>query len=255
MATDDAFTVEGLDENDLSDKERANLKRMRDAYLKKTTALAEQRRKSESDMSELQAQYTEAQQQLHSVQQWWTALTPEQQNYYNTLTPGQQTQVLERQGLEDPNTLNSELSQLRQQFQGGLQQLNAMRGELGQLAQRNQTLENALRLQHSLFDLRLKHPDMDPQRVLETAKERGLTDMELSYRLAYDDELRAKAVDSEVTKRMDEERGKMQAERDLVDTKPSTTRYAPPGEAKTYAEASGNLLSAVRKSGSGPLID
>ena len=62
-----------------------------------------------------------------------------------------------------------------------------------------------------------------------------------------------KRISEAVESARKEEREKFEAERAIVDTKPSSTRYAPPEEPKSYADASKSLLSEVRKTGSMPI--
>lgn len=245
---EDDFTVDDLDPSTLSDQERAMYdklhKRMRDAYLKKTSTLAEKRQSWEREQQTLQSQLAEKEQQLNAVREWW-----QREGQY--MTPRQQEAVLDRAGIDDPSDLVNEVSSLRTQLGYGQAQLAKVLEEVQSLRTHTGTLENALRLQTDLFDLRLKHSDLDPLRVLNTAREKGLTDLGLAYNLAYGDEIKAREVEEKVNERVEAERSKLSAERDLVETKPASTKYAPPTEAKSYSEASANLLGAVRKSNAG----
>jgi len=234
-----------IDVNSLSDEEKKIYEklhnRMRQAYLKKTSSLAEERKKLESEMEQLQRQYQEAVQNLQQWNLWW-------QSEGQFLTGRERQESAEDYGVEaDPRTYSKEIEALRREFMLAKQQYDNVIRELSSKAS---TLEGALRLQHELFNLRLQHPDMDIDRVLNTAKERGITDLELAYRLAYDDELRQKAVDEEVSKRLEDELSRRKSEQAVVETTPATRRYAPPEKPATYSQASEGLLSALRQSGS-----
>lgn len=246
--TDDFGEIEGIDVSQLSEQEKAIYDKLnaqvRKAYLDKTSKLAAQRKQWEGDMDKIKAEHTEAVQALQAWQQWY-----EREGQY--MTPRQQKQAMEDEGLENPNALQSEIQALKREFSEAnksyQQIVQDLRQELG-------TTRQALTLSTQINDLRFKHPEIDPMRILETAKERNITDMDLAYQLAYGDELRTKQVNDEVEKRVAEERTKMESERNVIDTTPSTTRYAPPPEAKSYSEASANLLSDVRKGGGSGLV-
>ena len=240
----------GIDVGSLSEAERPMYdklnQQMRAAWLKKTSSLADQRKGLTTEQEQIKSELAEAQQSLSAWNEWY-----QREGQY--LTPRQQAQAMDDQGLENPNVVAGEIQALRQEFQQAANQYNTV---IQKLQQDNQTMQQAFGLHNQLTDLRLKHTDADPNRILEMAKSRGIKDLDLAYQLAYGDEIRTKAVEDEVTKRVDEERSKMQTERDVVDTKPSTTRYAPPQEAKSYSQAGANLLGSLRKAGvSGPITD
>ena len=235
----------GIDVSQLSEAEKAMYDKLnaqvRKAYLEKTSKLAAWRKEQEKGMADMQGQYDEASKALNAWQQWYQA-----EGQY--MTPAEQRKAMSEEGLENPNALQQEIQALRREFQQAAGKYNET---IESISKELKTTRDALGLATQLSDLRFKHKDVDPMRVVETAKERGITDLELAYNLAYGDELRESAVKEEVEKRLTEERTKMEAEKDVIDTKPSTTRYAPPPEAKSYGEASANLLGAVRKSGGG----
>lgn len=237
----------GIDVGTLSAEERAIYDKLntqvRNAYLKKTSKLAEQRKAWEQEQAGIKGQLDEATQALQAWQQWYT-------NEGQYMTPAQQQRAMDAQGLENPNEVQQEIAGLRREFQQAATQYNNV---IQKLQEQLQQSNSALELQTRLYDLRFKHPDMDPMRVLETAKDRGIQDMDLAYQLAYGDELRKQQVDKEVEVRVAEEKAKLESEKAIVDTTPSTTRYAPPAEAKTYADAGKNLLNAVRAGGGGTI--
>jgi len=234
-----------IDVNSLSDEEKKIYEklhnRMRQAYLKKTSSLAEERKKVESEMEQLQRQHQEAMQNLQQWNLWW-------QSEGQFLTGRERQESAEDYGLEaDPRAYNKEIEALRRDFALAKQQYDNI---IRDLSSKANTLEGALRLQHELFNLRIKHPDMDADRVLNTAKERGITDIELAYQLAYNDELRQKEVDEAVNKRLEDELSRRKSEQGVVETTQATRRYAPPEKPATYGQASEGLLSALRQSGS-----
>ena len=240
----------GIDVGSLSEAERPIYDKlntqMRSAWLKKTSALAEERKGLGGEKEQIAKELAEAQQSLSAWNKWY-------QDEGQYMTPRQQAAAMREEGLENPNQTVEAINALRQEFQQTAAQYNQT---IQKLQQDNQAMQQAFGLHNQLTDLRIKHTDMDVNRVLETAKERGIKDLDLAYQLAYGDELRTKAVEDEVTKRMEDERSKLQTEKDIVDTKPSTTRYAPPQEAKSYSEAGANLLGSLRKAGvSGTLTD
>jgi hypothetical protein len=240
----------GIDVGSLSEAERPIYdklnQQLRTAWLKKTSDLAETRKGLTTEQAQIKAELAEAQQSLTAWNEWY-------QREGQFMTPRQQAQAMSDEGLENPNLVAKEIQTLRQEFQQAAMQYNQV---IERLQNDNQAMQQAFGLHNQLTDLRLKHTDADPARILEVAKARGIKDLDLAYQLAYGDEIRTKAVEDEVTKRVEEERSKMQTERDVVDTKPSTTRYAPPQEAKSYSEAGANLLGSLRKAGvSGPITD
>lgn len=236
----------GIDESTLSDAEKPIFeklnKQVRDAWLRKTNALATEKRDYETKMSTLQQQYDAAAKQLADVQAWW-------QSEGQYLTKAEAREVLEDANV-DPSGLMRELNALKTQFTTAAQKYDTT---ISQLTEQNRTLENMIRYQSDLFDIRMKHPEVDPMRIIETAKEKGVSNLELAYKMAYGDEMKQKEIDDAVSKAREEERAKVSAEQAIVDTKPSTTRYAPPEEPKTYADASKSLLDEVRKTGGPPI--
>lgn len=250
---DDDFQLEGFDVNKLEPQEKAIYERLnkqfRDAYLKKTSALAQQRRKMESEMEQLKQQLTAATSELQQFYDWW-----QREGQY--LTPAEQRRVMAEEGMEHPNVLQQEIAALRREFQQAAAQYQQM---LESVNQRNATLENALRLQNELWELRWKHRDMqdfDPMKVLKTAQEKGLTNLELAFNIAYGDALKERELNTKLEERLAEERERLKSEQSVVETRPTTTRYAPPSEPRTYGEASESLLGTLRSSSrSGPLLD
>lgn len=241
----DAEFDAGIDVSQLSEQEKAIYDKLnaqvRKAYLDKTSKVAAWRKEQEKQLADLTSQHDEATKALNAWQQWY-------ETEGKFMTPAQQRQAMSEEGLENPNLVQQEIAALRQEFQKAAGTYNTV---IQELQKELGTTRQALGLSTQINDLRFKHPDIDPMRVLDTAKERGIQDLELAYNLAYGDELRTKQVNEEVEKRLTEERAKAAAEKDVIDTTPSTTRYAPPAEAKSYGEASKNILGAVRASGGG----
>lgn len=240
----------GIDVGSLGEAERPIYEKlnqqMRTAWLKKTGELAETRKGLTAEQAKMKSDLEEAQQALSAWNDWY-----QREGQY--LTPRQQKEAMKEEGLENPNALLEEIATLRQAFTQADQRYNQV---IVKLQQDNQAMQQAFGLHNQLVNLQIKHPDLDTNRLLETAKTRGIKDLDLAYQLAYGDEIRTKQVDEEVNKRVTEEREKFQAERDVVDTKPSSTRYSPPPEAKSYAEAGNNLLGSIRKAGTGgPITD
>jgi|WetSurMetagenome_2_1015567.scaffolds.fasta_scaffold215106_2 hypothetical protein len=233
----------GIDVGSLGEAERPIYDKlnaqMRTAWLKKTSELANTRKGLTAEQEKVKADLEEAQQALAAWNDWY-----QREGQY--LTPKQQAAAMREEGLENPNALVEEISTLRREFGQAAQQYNQV---IQKLQQDNQAMQQAFGLHNQLINLQLKHPDLDTNRLLETAKDRGIKDLDLAYQLAYGDEIRTKSVEEEVNKRLTEEREKIQTEKDVVDTKPSTVRYAPPGEAKSYSEAGANLLGSIRKAG------
>ncbi|MCL6456713.1 MAG: hypothetical protein K6T85_01780, partial [Gorillibacterium sp.] len=205
------------------------------------SSLAEQRKKLENEMEQLRSQYDEALQNLQQWQRWW-----EIEGQY--LTGQERQQSAEDYGLSaDPQVYHNEVQALRRDFALAKQQYD---NTIRDLSNKANTLEGALRLQHELFMLKMQHPDMDVGRVLTTAREKGLNNLELAYKLAYDDELRSKMVEEQVQQRLQDELSRRQSESSIVETTQSTRRYSPPETPKSYGQASDSLLSALRQSGS-----
>ena len=236
----------GIDVSTLTDAEKAIYEKlnkpMRDAWLKKTNSLAEERKSQESKLAALQQQHDAAAKQLADVQAWW-------QNEGQYLTKAEAREVLDEANV-DPSGLMRELNTLKNQFTIASTKYDQT---ISKLTEQNNTLENMIRYQSDLFDIRMKHPEADPMRIIETAKEKGIHNLDLAYNMAYGEEKHQKAIDDAVSAAREEERAKVNAEQAIVDTKPSTTRYAPPEESKSYADASKSLLSEVRKTGGMPI--
>jgi hypothetical protein len=233
----------GIDVSTLSDAEKPIYEKLnaqvRKAYLDKTQKLATQRKTWEEEQAKIKADHEEATKALQAWNNWW-------QTEGQYMTKAEQRAAMAEEGLEEPNALMKEIKAIRQEFAEAEKRYGDIITKQGDELKNTQ---RALGLHNQLLDIRLKHPDADTNRIIETAKERGIQDLDLAYQLAYGDEIRDKEVEEKVTARLTEEREKAAAEKDIVDTKPSTTKYAPPPEAKSYGEASNNLLGAVRKSG------
>ena len=261
LEIDDDFRVD-IDASNLDESGRQAYdtleKEFRKAYLQKTDKLAKHRQEIEQQLQGRDRKLSELEQKFNTVAQenqqfhtWWQT---EGQYLYRTPAEGAAAQ-----GIDDPDRTNAELQRLTRAMNNAQQRYD---DALAKMHEKFGTYEHALRMQHELFELRLKHPDADPQRIIETAKDRGLTNLDLAYQIAYGDDDMRKQVDEreaklkqEYEQRLQDELGKLKAEGQLVEPRPASTRYIPPAEATSYASASQGLLNTVRTKGGGLLVD
>ena len=258
---DDDFKVE-IDASSLDEAGRQQYeeleKHFRKAYLQKTDKLAKQRQELErqldqrnSKVRDLEEKFNAAAQENQQFHTWWQS---EGQYLYRTPTEGAAAE-----GLADPDQTNAELQRLTRAMNAAQQRYDEA---FLKVQDRLGTYENAMRMQHDLFELRLKHPDADPQRIIETAKDRGIMNLDLAYQIAYgDDDMRKQLEEKEAALKMEyeqklkDELDKYQAEGKLIEPRQASTRYVPPEAATSYANASEGLLQTVRAKGGGLLTD
>jgi hypothetical protein len=261
LEIDEDFTVD-IDASQLDDSGRQAYetleKEFRKAYLQKTDKLAKQRDEWQRQLNEDARKYQSLEEKYNTVAQenqqfhtWWQT---EGQYLYRTPQEGAAAE-----GFEQPDATAKEVARLNRAMQAAQQRYDEafvkMQEKLG-------THEQALRMQHELFELRLKHPDADPQRIVETARDRGITNLDLAYQIAYgDDDMKRQLEEKEAKLKEDYERklqdelDKFKAEGKLIEPRPASMRYAPPEVATSYAQASQGLLNTVRSKGGGILTD
>lgn len=252
MADDLDFELEGIDVNSLDEAgkklyEQLN-KQFKGAYTKKTQSLAEERKKWESEKEALAQETAKYKGEIDQFNNWWQSLSPEQQTYYQKLTPGQQEQVLGEYGLtrpeesmEDFKSAAKELQELRQWGQK----------EFDGLKQRQSTLEASMPLFMDAVDFRFKHPDADWRKVMARAQKEGIRNFDLAYKMEYGEEDEKKRVEEEVSRRLSEEREKLKSETKLPEFAPGNPLFTPTekGEpAKDWTEASGKFIEGFKES-------
>lgn len=249
--TDD-FEIEGIDVNSLDEKGKALYEQLnksfKSAYTKKTQGLAEERKKWEEEKKSLAEEAAKYKGEIDQFTNWWQSLTPDQQSYYQTLTPGQKEQVLEHYGLENPE-------QSVKDYQSAMKELQDIRmwgqKEFDGLKQRQTTLEASMPLMMDAVDFRLKHPDADWKRVMERAQKEGIRNFDLAYKMEYGEELEKKKVEDEVSRRLEEEKSKMKSESSLPEFAPGNPLFTPAekGEpSKNWTEASGKFVQGFKDS-------
>ena len=237
---DDDFKIEGIDVNSLDDagkKLYAQLEgQFKGAYTKKTQKLAEEKAKWETEQAKLSEEAQQYRGEVEQFKTWWGSLTPQQQNYYNTLTPGQQEDLLSERGLVNPEDSMADLQSVAQDLKGlrdwGTQKFAEYERKIG-------ALESSMPLFMDLTDFRFKHPEADWKRVMERAKKDGIRNFDLAYQLEYGDELKEKEVEERVTRKMSEEASKKEAETKLPEFTPGTPIFSPEAKEKPADSWSG----------------
>jgi hypothetical protein len=238
----DEFDVEGINPDELDDAGKAIYAKLhtnfRNAWLKKNDTSAKQMKQLEIQAQKMQTELNEAHTALAAYYDWY-------QTVGKDLTAAEQRREMDRLDIEKPNdmmreikSLRDDLQRLAQTYESKIQNIDTTSGQTRSM------LDYALRLN----ELRYKHrdKDIDLTKVTQVMKDRGINDPDLAYQLAYDDEIRSALVEKEVSQRVEDERKKIEAERDIVDASEATSFYQPPSEPKSYAEASQALLSKIR---------
>jgi hypothetical protein len=237
---EDDFKIEGIDVNSLDEagkKLYAQLEgQFKGAYTKKTQALAKDREKWESEQKKLTEEAQQYKGEVDQFKTWWGSLTPQQQNYYNTLTPGQQEDILSERGLVNPEESMADLQSVAKDL-SGLRQWGEQK--FGEYDRKINALESSMPLFMDLTDFRFKHPDADWKRVMERAKKDGIRNFDLAYQLEYGEELTNKKVEEEVSRRVQEETSKKEAETKLPEFTPGTSVFSPEEKIKPADSWSG----------------
>lgn len=237
---EDDFKIEGIDVNSLDDagkKLYAQLEgQFKGAYTKKTQALATAKKEWEAEQKKLTEEAQQYKGEVDQFKTWWGSLTPQQQSYYNTLTPGQQEDVLSERGLVNPEDSMADFQSVAKEIQG-LKQWGE--NKFGEFERKISALEGSMPLFMDLTDFRFKHPDADWKRVMERAKKDGIRNFDLAYQLEYGEELKKKEVDSEVERRLSEETEKKSAETKLPEFTPGTSIFSPETKEKPADSWSG----------------
>ena len=236
----DDFTVEGIDRNSLDEAGKKLYDQFngqfKGAYTKKTQALAKEKAEWEAEQKKLTEEAQQYKGEVEQFKTWWGSLTPQQQSYYNTLTPGQQEDVLSERGLVNPEDSMADLQSVAKDIQGlrswGEQKFSEYERKIS-------ALESSMPLFMDLTDFRFKHPDADWKRVMERSKKDGIRNFELAYQLEYGDELKKKEVEEEVSRRVSEESSKKEAETKLPEFTPGTPVFSPEEKTKPAESWSG----------------
>lgn len=234
MADDFDFKIEGINLDELDDKGKAlysNLeKQFKGAYTKKTQSLSDERKNWEKEKDQLSKDMQTYKEQVEGFSTWWASLTPEQQNYYNTLTPGQQQQVAGEFGLEAPQELQRQYQSIQKDVgelrKWGSQIYEAVKGMETKIG----SLENATAMSMDWTEFRIKHPDADRKRIFDRMSNEGIRNFDLAYELEYKDELKKKEVDEQVTERTKEIEEKLRSESKLPEFSPGRSSAIPSKE-------------------------
>lgn len=237
---EDDFKIEGIDLNSLDDagkKLYAQLEgQFKGAYTKKTQALSEEKKAWEAEQKKLTEEAQQYKTEVEQFKSWWNALTPQQQNYYHSLTPGQQQDVLDERGLVNPEESVQDFNAVLKEIQGlrdwGNNKFEAYDRKIG-------ALESAMPLFIDLTDFRFKHPEADWKRVMERAKKDNVRNFELAYQLEYGDELKEKEVEERVTRKLEEEKNKVESEKKLPEFTPGQSIFSPEEKSKPAESWSG----------------
>lgn len=259
----DDFEIEGINLDELDEKGKELYskleKQFKGAYTKKTQALASERSQWEQEKATLNQDLITVKGEVDRFNQWWAGLTPEQQTYYNRLTPGQQQQVTDDMGLVHPaesaqefKAIQKEVGELRNWGNKIYQGFQNMENKMG-------SFEKSLRLTMDWVDFRLKHPDADRKRMFDRMGNEGITNFDLAYDMEYGKENQEKEWKEREEKIRTEEREKLQSESKIPEFSQGNPFAPKPvtmeGEAsKSYGEASGKfkegLISAFRSKAS-----
>ncbi len=246
---EDDFNIEGIDVTKLDEagkKLYAQLEgQFKGAYTKKTQALSEKQKEWEAEKATLAQEAATYKAEIDGFNGWWNSMTPQQQAYYKTLSPGQQDDILEGQGLVRPEVSAKDYESVAKEMQG-LREWGA--DQFGKYDKRVASLESSMPLFMDLVDFRFKHPDADWKRVMKRAQTDNLRNFDLAYQLEYGDELKEKQVNEEVTRRLSEETEKKSAEKNLPEFTPGKSIFSPETAApaaKSWSDASARFTEAA----------
>jgi hypothetical protein len=237
---EDDFKIEGIDVNSLDDAGKKLYSQLegqfKGAYTKKTQALSEEKKAWEAEQRKLSEEAQEYKRQLDGFNGWWASLTPQQQNYYATATPGEQEDILADRGLTHPDDAMADLQSVAQDLKGLRQWGEA---KFSEYERKIGALESSMPLFMDLTDFRFKHPEADWKRVMERAKKDGIRNFDLAYQLEYGEELKEKEVEERVTRKMQEETSKKESEAKLPEFTPGTPIFSPEAKEKPADSWSG----------------
>ena len=237
---EDDFKIEGIDVNSLDDAGKKLYSQLegqfKGAYTKKTQALAKAKMEWEAEQKKLTEEAQQYKGEVDQFKTWWGSLTPQQQNYYNTLTPGQQEDILSERGLVNPEDSMADLQSVAKEIHG-LKQWGE--NKFGEFDRKISALESSMPLFMDLTDFRFKHPDADWKRVMARSQKDGIRNFELAYQLEYGEELKKKEVDEEVSRRVSEETSKKEAETKLPEFTPGSPVFSPETKEKPAESWSG----------------
>jgi hypothetical protein len=246
---EDDFSIEGIDVTKLDEagkKLYAQLEgQFKGAYTKKTQALSEKQKEWEAEKATLSQEAATYKAEIDGFNGWWNSMTPQQQAYYKTLSPGQQEAILDERGLVNPEVSAQDYKVVAEELQGlrtwGQQ-------EFGKVGNRVASLESSMPLFMDLVDFRFKHPDADWKRVMKRAQTDNLRNFDLAYQLEYGEELKEKEVNEKVERKLAEEKDKSTAESKLPEFTPGKSIFSPDAEkpaAKSWSEASSHFKEGL----------
>ena len=251
MADDLDFELEGIDLNSLDDagkKMYENLnKQFKGAYTKKTQALSDDRKKWETEKAALAQEAQQYKGEIDQFNNWWASLTPDQQNYYQNLTPGQQREVTGQMGLTRPEESMADYQDTAKEFK---ELRDWGQREFDGLKQRQSALETSMPLFMDAVDFRFKHPEADWKKVMARAQKEGIRNFDLAYKMEYGEEDEKKRVEDEVTRRLGEEKEKLRSESKIPEFAPGNPLFTPTETgkpAKDWTEASGRFMEGFKE--------
>ncbi len=241
------FDVSKLD--DAGKKLYAQLEgQFKGAYTKKTQALAKEKEAWETEKAQLAKEAEGYKTEVEQFKAWWGSLTPQQQNYYHSLSPGEQEDVLADRGLVRPEESIADLNSVAKEIKG-LKEWGE--NKFGEFEKKLGALESSFPLFMDLTDFRFKHPEADWKRVMDRAKKDNLRNFELAYQLEYGEELKEKEVNEKVERKLAEEKEKATTESKLPEFTPGTSVFSP--EEKSKPAESWSAASARFKEGAAAL--
>jgi hypothetical protein len=204
----DAFSK--IDPNSLPPELQSLYKEMQADYTRKATELAEQRKQGEQERQRYEEQlktYGGMEQELQHWRQWYEHISANPE----ALRGGQQdsgvlSDMEEGDNYVDPSdrtvqqvtTLQKTIDELKQQFESVQGTINATSDRTGRM----------FAYHTQLSDLMREHPEVDRDKLVQHAVNRGMTDLKAAYEDLYRDDIINSEVEKRLEARLREERAK-----------------------------------------------
>ncbi len=203
------FQIDGINPEDLSDDLKPLYKSMQADYIKKTEALAEERKSFDTSTASLREEHDKKltdfgalQQEVNQWRGWYKDQRKDEQVDDKTDPTDTGVDYDTEPGEKKYAQMSEELNKLKDHTQGLEQRLQQSSEEVGRM----------FKYQDELNDLKTSHPDIDKQQIIEHMLKQGIKDPQVAYKEVYQDDIIESKVKAEVEIRLKEAEEKRKAD-------------------------------------------
>ncbi len=187
------------------------------------------------DFKALETRLQQLEDKLYEWQDWYAEAFPEGWNpKEEDITPNPNDKGKQGKGGDGPT-----IAEVIEAINKGAA---AFEKRLNSLAESQGKLSNAFTLSLDLVEQKFAHPEMDIQKVLKTATEKGLGDLGAAYDVTYRDELIGRQVEEKVATRMKEKEAEQKKTLETGSGSVPLTFEKPKEAPKSFTDATQQFL-------------